>query len=152
MAEVLFILTTVFVAYVVFVVVECEKRKMDEAKQAAKPVASRPVPPVSKEISAKAESAVKPEPVARTAAAAKPAAPKAAASVAAATPDTLKNPETGEVAKVPNNYRFTKRWIKEALVSEGLLDKIYKNTELDEKTAAKVQAALEKLKTIKKYQ
>ncbi len=65
---------------------------------------------------------------------------------------TLKNPETGETAAVPTNYRFAKRWIKEALVKEGLLDKIYNNTDLkDEKNNQKVKEALEKLKQMKKY-
>lgn len=150
MAEVLFILTTVFVAYVVFVVVECEKRKKEEANQKAKPATSKPV------AAGKVESAVKAEPAAK-----KPAppekkpAPAAAkpqpASAAGSLPDTLKNPETGEEVKVPNNYRFTKRWIKEALVAEGLLDKIYKNNELDEEATAKIKAAMDRLKMMDKY-
>jgi hypothetical protein len=64
----------------------------------------------------------------------------------------VKNPLTGEVAKIPNNYRFGKLWIKEALVSEGLLDRVYKNNELDNATNAKVQAALSSLRTMAKYQ
>ncbi|WP_031433914.1 hypothetical protein [Methylomarinum vadi] len=152
MAEVLFILTTVFVAYVVFVVVECEKRKIEEAKQKAKPAASKPA------AAAKAESAVKAESAAKTpapsekkpaSAAAKPQSQPA--SAAGSLPDTLKNPETGEEVKVPNNYRFTKRWIKEALVAEGLLDKIYKNNELDEEATAKIKAAMDQLKMMDKY-
>jgi hypothetical protein len=53
---------------------------------------------------------------------------------AAATQDAgkrgLKDPKTGDIATNYNNYRLTKRWIKEALVAEGLLDKIYKNDAL----------------------
>jgi hypothetical protein len=45
------------------------------------------------------------------------------------TPDDA---STGEEARVAGNYRMVKRWIKEALVEEGLLGKIYKNNELDE--------------------
>ncbi|WP_349432145.1 hypothetical protein Q9L42_004980 [Methylomarinum sp. Ch1-1] len=56
------------------------------------------------------------------------------------------------MAKIPNNYRFTKRWVKEALVNEGLLDKIYKNNELDDATNAKIKTALDKLKAMDKYQ
>ncbi len=64
----------------------------------------------------------------------------------------LKNPDTGETAAVPTNYRFAKRWIKEALVKEGLLDKIYNNTDLkDEKNSQKVKEALDKFKQMKKY-
>ncbi|MEE9396566.1 MAG: hypothetical protein V3V31_06080 [Methylococcales bacterium] len=65
---------------------------------------------------------------------------------------TLSNPKTGDEAPVPNNYRFAKRWIKEALVEEGLLSKIYKNNELDDAANKKVKGALEKLTAIKKYQ
>jgi len=64
----------------------------------------------------------------------------------------LSNPKTGEEAPVPNNYRFAKRWIKEALVEEGLLPKIYKNNELDDAANEKVKGALGKLVAIKKYQ
>ncbi len=64
----------------------------------------------------------------------------------------LKNPETGETAAVPTNYRFAKRWIKEALVKEGLLDKIYNNTDLkDEQNNQKVKEALDRFKQMKKY-
>ncbi|MBS4052168.1 MAG: hypothetical protein KGZ69_13305, partial [Methylomonas sp.] len=90
-------------------------------------------------------------PAKATAAKANKAAPTPKTKAAAAT-DSLKNPKTGEVAKLPGNYAFAKRWIKEALVEEGLLDKIYKNNELDDDTTAKIQAALQELKGLKKYQ
>ena len=64
----------------------------------------------------------------------------------------LKNPATVEVVSNYSNYAFTKRWIKEALVAEGLLDKIYKNNELDADTNAKIQAAINQLRTLSKYQ
>lgn len=64
----------------------------------------------------------------------------------------LRDPVTGESAAVPTNYRFAKRWIKEAMVREGLLDRIYKNTELqDEAIDCKVREALERFKMLKKY-
>ena len=65
--------------------------------------------------------------------------------------DSLRNPETGEVAKIPNNYRFSKRWIKEALVKEGFLDKIYKNNELNGESNAKIKQALAELQAMEKY-
>lgn len=65
--------------------------------------------------------------------------------------NSLRNPITGEIAKIPNNYRFSKRWIKEALVTEELLDKIYKNSELNDEVNTKIKAALETLKTMQKY-
>lgn len=64
----------------------------------------------------------------------------------------LRDPATGESAAVPTNYRFAKRWIKEALVKEGLLDRVYKNTELQEEAIDhKVREALEQFKALKKY-
>jgi len=79
-------------------------------------------------------------------------AKKAAAPAPAAPVDSLKNPKTGEVAKIPASYAFAKRWIKDALVEEGLLDKVYKNNELDDAANAKIQAALQQLKGMSKYQ
>ena len=65
----------------------------------------------------------------------------------------LKHPETGETAAVPTNYRFAKRWIKDALVSEGLLDRRYSNNELNKQEVSKrVKKALEQFKGMEKYQ
>ncbi len=63
----------------------------------------------------------------------------------------LLNPATGETAPVPNNYRFAKRWIKEAMVAEGLLDRVYRNSELEGMVSRKVKDALERFKSIEKY-
>jgi type IV secretory pathway VirB10-like protein len=160
MAELFFILTTVFVAYVIFAVVDCEKRKKEEAKPkaAANPATSvtKPAPAVKTQ---PAPTPVKAKPVAASKAKPKPASKtspakstKTTATPAKATSDSVKNPATGEVAKVASNYRFVKRWIKDALVSEGLLDKVYKNNELDDETLAKIDTALEQLKSMAKYQ
>ena len=71
--------------------------------------------------------------------------PKAAAS-------GFKHPETGETAANPTNYRFAKRWIKDALVSEGLLDRRYSNNELNKPDVSKrVKKALDQFKGIEKY-
>lgn len=67
------------------------------------------------------------------------------------TGDEVKNPKTGEVSKIPNNYRFGKRWIKEALVAEGLLDRVYKNNEVDDAISTKAQDAMVALKNLDKY-
>lgn len=67
------------------------------------------------------------------------------------TSDEVKNPKTGEVSKIPNNYRFGKRWIKEALVAEGLLDKVYKNNEVNDAVSVKAQAAMAALKNMDQY-
>jgi len=72
-------------------------------------------------------------------------------ALAGATVERLCNPVTGETAAVPTNYRFAKKWIKEALVAEGLLDKVYASNELDATANEKVKAALRQLRTLTKY-
>ncbi|NOQ36173.1 MAG: hypothetical protein GQ569_09800 [Methylococcaceae bacterium] len=141
MSEVIFILTTVFVAYVVFSVVSDEKKTVQKNNKAGKPTSA--VTPDVKVEAPKAAASVK-----------ETAALKAEVSAEKVAEDdnSLRNPETGEVAKIPNNYRFSKRWIKEALVKEGLLDKIYKNNELDDDANAKIHQALADLHAIEKYQ
>ena len=145
MAEVLFILTTIFVAYVVYVVVGDQ---MSEIKAMTKKTEAKPAP-----VAAKTQAVVE-KPVTQavtaqeTPATVKTASPQTAA---AATKGGLKNPATGEVSNVPNNYRFAKRWIKEALVKEGLLDKVYKNNELDDKANTKIKRALTKLAKMDAY-
>jgi hypothetical protein len=102
------------------------------AKPPAKPVAEAPEP--------------KPTP-------AKPAAVPVVPVAMEATKltDEFRNPATGEVSPVPANYRFAKKWIKDALVSEKLLDRVYKPNELDDAASKKVKEAIEKLRAIKKY-
>lgn len=190
MTEGLFVLITMFVAYVVYVIVgeedaEAEKNAAEDkgakpvAKKAeTKAVASKPEP--TKATTAKAKPAkkaattakAKPDEKAKPAAkkpaakkaaekkapakkeaAKKPAAAKPAAKKAkpAANKVQLRNPETGEVSTVPNGYRFYKRWIKDVMVKEGLVEKVYKNNELDDAANAKIKTALDKLKAMDKY-
>lgn len=172
MAELFFVVTTVFVAYVVFVVLggkkdTAETDKAEEVKpKAAEPQVQQPekATPAPAAVKAAANPVSTPvveksaaKPARAKSAPAKPAAAKAApAKAKSPTPvtavDSLKNPKTGEVAKVPASYSFAKRWIKDALVEEGLLDKVYKNNELDEATTAKIHGALQQLKAMDKYQ
>jgi hypothetical protein len=63
----------------------------------------------------------------------------------------MKNPKTGEEAKIASNYRMVKRWVKEALVEEGLLPKIYKTSEMDENAKIEVAKALSIIKAMDKY-
>ena len=63
----------------------------------------------------------------------------------------LKNPKTGEITSSYANYRVMKRWIKDALVSEGLLDKIYKNNELTPDIEAKIKNAIIQLEQNETY-
>ena len=142
MSEVLFILTTVFVAYVVYTVVNDQKAP---TKAPAKPI--KPEAPVKAAVAEQAAAPAKPVP-----APAKPAPTSAKPEPAqAVAKGELRNPKTGEVSKVPSNYRFTKRWIKEALVEEGLVEKVYKNNELDGDTEEKIKEALLKLEAMDKY-
>ncbi|MGZ5007091.1 MAG: hypothetical protein ACXWE9_05505 [Methylobacter sp.] len=190
MTEGLFILTTIFVAYVVYAIIDDQKvaakTKAPEAKpeaQAAAVEQPKPQVAVSQEKPAETKTAAPkavapktaaaktaPPPVAakpaatKTKAAAKPAATKAAkttaakpaaAKKAAAAPTTpsagLKDPKTGEVTTTYSNYRFTKRWIKDALVTEGLLEKVYTANELNADTDAKIKQAIAKLEAMDKY-
>ena len=96
------------------------------------------------------------EPLVRSAAATTAPAPEATASAGETAEEeakviTLRNPTTDETCPVPTNYRFAKKWVKEALVAEGLLKKVYKNSELTEAVNPKVKDALEKFKHLDKY-
>jgi len=209
MTEGVFVLTALFVAYVIYVIVNEKKAggestksapaatkaqqqtvvaekpkavakpaaaKKAPAKAAAKPVpaqlaavqeavVAKPVAVVEKTAAAKPVAAVQKPAVAKPAAAQKPKVAKPVASATkqkaaeASAPEAtavkgagLKDPKTGEVATAYGNYRFTKRWIKEALVSEKLVDKVYKNDELNASVDAKIKAGIIKLEGMKKYQ
>jgi hypothetical protein len=101
-------------------------------------------------------STPRPAPKNKKVAAAKPVASVASQPEPASAPQDagkrgLKDPKTGEVATTYSNYRFTKRWIKEALVAEGLLDKVYKNAELNAEIEATIKGAVVKLEALDKY-
>jgi len=134
MTEVLFILTTVFVAYVVYVIVN-----------EPKPTVRKTIQPGPKNTE---QAQNNPETVVESAVAEK----KTEAGKKSPGKGGLKDPKTGEIATSYSNYRFTKRWIKDALVAEGLLDKVYKNNELDAETEGKIKQAVAKLEKIDKYQ
>jgi hypothetical protein len=152
MTEGLFILTVIFVAYVVYQVVNDKKAGTKTVVHEAEPSPSAAAPAPKPQPAAKPEAAPAPKPAAP---APKPAAASAvpAPAPASGTPAKtgLRNPETGELTPAFTNYRFAKRWIKEALVAEGLLDKIYKNNELDAAAEAKIKDAVAKLEAMPKY-
>jgi zona occludens toxin (predicted ATPase) len=147
MTEVLFILIAIIIAYVIYVIVSEQKTtstspvsqaETEKPVAAVKPSIPRSVPK-NEEVAAVKSVALatsKPEPA---------TAPLDAGKRG------LKDPKTGEVATTYSNYRFTKRWIKEALVAEGLLDKVYKNDELNADIGAKIKSAVLKLEAIDKY-
>ena len=154
MTEGLFFITTLFVAYVVYVIFNEKKANPTTSKPAATVAAPAEQKATVEDKSITTE--VKPKP-ATTKTAAKPTTAKKAAPVKAEPePKTikgsgLKDPSTGEVATTYTNYRFTKRWIKEALVAEKLVEKIYKNDELNADIEAKIKAGIIKLESMKKY-
>ncbi|MEQ1545304.1 hypothetical protein [Methyloglobulus sp.] len=175
MTEGLFVLTTLFVAYVIYVIINEKKAGNIATKSTASAtppkqqvsVAEKPAvavikpnpvpaakPAVAKPVAAAKKPAVAAAPKLAPVVASKPvAAPKPAmvAAPEAIKGSGLKDPKTGEVATTYSNYRFTKRWIKEALVEEKLVDKVYKNDELNAGVEAKIKAGLTKLEGMKKY-
>ena len=140
MAEVIFILVTAYVVYVVHSVITCNQREKAEI------AASKSKGSVTAVAGKKA-----PQPVVERKASVKKATPAKAKAKTKVPDGNLRNPETGEVAKIATSYRMCKRWIKEALVSEGLLEKIYKTNELDDAAKVKINKALDKLAKMDKY-
>ena len=195
MTEGLFVLTIIFVAYIVYVTINDNKKSSKSETQKAKDItpivtlkqsipepikaktiataitaaqpAKKPTkPPVTKQtvvepIKAKAPTTVATKTVGKpvVAKATTPSVEKpkqtTIATKAAATQLTekkgLRNPLTGEVTTSYSNYRFTKRWIKDALVVEGLVSKVYSNTELNAAIETTIKSALVKLEAIDKY-
>jgi hypothetical protein len=136
MPRVFGLLTASFIVYLLYQVSRAVTRTDDETGRKAP---------------AALPASATPEPVAAEAVIVSPVVARKAAVVPAEKAVQLRNPVDGEKANVPSNYRFAKKWIKEALVAEGLLDKIYKNSELSDANAVKVKAALEQLGQIEKY-
>ncbi len=143
MAELIFILTAIYVAYVIYRVSDDEPSDSD-----TQPESTTGTETVTASTEANDAPEQKNEQTATAAATEKAETAKQPAPSAS---KQVRNPETGEIAVIPSNYRFTKRWIKEALVSEGLLDKVYKTTELDKEANAKVKQALAEFSMMEKY-
>ncbi len=148
MTELVYLIIAIFVAYVIVGVVSEKKstattstdsqKKPEKPVVAAKPARPRSAPKTKKVADVKSVAAVANQP--------EPATARQDAGKRG-----LKDPKTGEVATAYSNYRFTKRWIKEALVAEKLLDKIYKNDELTADIEVKIKSAVIKLENIDKY-
>ncbi len=161
MEELIFVLLIIFVAYVVYKSGNEKKEapkaeepkkdlETDNAVAEAKPAASvtaKKATPIKPKVIKKATPKVAEIKVATP----KVAEIKVAAPKAVAAKKGLKNPLTGEVATSYANYRFTKRWIKDALVAEGLLDQVYKNADLTEAVEANIKAAITKLEALDNY-
>ncbi len=153
MAEILFILVTVYAVYVVQSVITGNKTKQSEKNSAKKTQAEAKVADnTKKNVSGKEKSVVKKDSVQRAkvkkAVGGKEKTIKKNTKMPAG---SLRDPVTGEEAVIASSYRMLRRWIKEALVKEGLVDKIYKTNELDSATVEKINIAVGKLKKIDKY-
>ncbi len=156
----LYLLITVFIGYIAYalgsLIFKSPSKSKSEAKAATpksdtvkKPETDAGTKAEQKPPAAKPSKPAQPKPAAKAPAAeAKPAAASSSGGEVIA----YRNPETGEEARIPPSYPFAKRWIKDALVKEGLLDKIYKNVDLENDAAKKkVADALEQLKALDKY-
>lgn len=158
MAEILFVLVTIYTVYVVHSAVNKKLAKKTT------PIIAEPKPPKAKQaIKKETKTVAKPKPTVKKQ---KPTSNKTppvkkkvpakktpTAKKKSAVPEgSLRNPETGEVDKIASSYRMLKRWMKEALVEEKLLEKIYKTNEIDDATKEKINNALEKLKKMDNYQ
>ena len=155
MSEVFFILTVIYLAYVVYGIygVANDGEHSTELKADAVRIFKRPgkitvkaeaVAPITQQAS---PEKAKPTKVAST----KPRAKKPSAPKIELRTVLMKNPATGEEAKIAGNYRMVKRWVKEALVEEGLLEKIYKTNEMDDDAKKEVAKALSIIKAMDKY-
>ncbi len=135
MTEIFFVLTIIYASYVIFVAVRNDKKAhvIDDSAPAMWSVTNGVKPLIPE------------KPMAQI------IEPPAAKAAQITTKTGLKNPETGEMATSYANYRFTKRWIKEALVSEGLLEKIYKNNELTPEIEILIKEAISRLENIETY-
>ncbi|TSA41713.1 MAG: hypothetical protein D4R63_02215 [Methylococcaceae bacterium] len=132
MFELLFVLTTIFVASIFYQAVNNQKQEPINTHTTQANLATTVRLPETPILATKS-------PAPKTA---KPGTKK----------ESIKNPLTGEIATIASNYRFTKRWIKEALVTEGLLSKVYKNNELNEETEVLIKTAVLALESLNKYQ
>lgn len=157
MFDLFFPLTLAYLAYVAYdayqAILRAERGEPVLKPQARMTQPAAPARPAAQPVAAPANTApkaAKPAPAKPTPAKAAPVQPTGRADAKLA--DTLRNPATGEVSSVPANYRFAKKWLKDALVSEKLLDRVYKPSELDDAASLKVKEAIDKLRAIKKYQ
>lgn len=160
MIEILFVMSIMFVAYVAHSVYSSSQNNASSPSPTAKPETADPVGQMSAPLAA-AIPPIKPKQPATLVKAkkssptkAKPPvpAPSPALAVQALAKGTVRDPLSGEVASITSNYRFTKRWIKEALVAEGLLDKVYTNKDLNPEAEAVIKAAMAQLASMEKYQ
>ncbi|MCK5888990.1 MAG: hypothetical protein KAG19_03500 [Methylococcales bacterium] len=159
MVEVFFILIILFGIYIILKIdTETKSEKAEPEKSAADSALSKIDVVAVKEEKKVAKPVVAAKKPKATTATKKTATKKVATKKAVTKNlDTmptgyLRDPKTGDEVKISNTYRMLRRWIKEALVSEGLLDKIYNTSELESATITqKVYKAVGNLKKIEQY-
>lgn len=150
MTEILFILVTLYVAYVVRST-SISKKNDNPGKPVTKKKSSAVKKDVVNDSKVKAEKAktiVKKDKVKKPTVVKEKKTQK---NIKMPT-GSLRDPETGEEVKIASSYRMLRRWIKDALVDEGLVEKVYKTNELDAGTINKINKAVDKLKKMDKYQ
>jgi hypothetical protein len=119
-------------------------------KDKAKKVDSTPIKPISSiDIVVEQKPKVTKEVVTQQKMTAKK--PKAPKTIKMPT-GSVRDPKTGDEVKIASSYRMLRRWVKDALVEEGLVDKVYKTSELNTTTQRKINKALNTLKKMDKYQ
>ena len=141
MTEIIYVLLVGYAGYVIYTAMSDESITKKSEKPSA--VAFTAPPPLMPNIESKL--LVKPETISKV------EKTDDQSSKTAIVKKGLKNPKTGEVASSYANYRVMKRWIKEILVSEGLLEKIYKNNELTPDIEAKIKNAIIQLEQNETY-
>jgi len=146
MTELLAVLTAIFVIYALYEVFATVSQSGDGLSQTS-PDNSRGAPQTDPARHPSPPSVATTPPVAQAPASAK----SVITGIEHEKHTNLRNPVTGEISPMPGNYRFAKKWIKEALVEEGLLPKVYKNSELTETLNLKAKEAIEKIKHLEKY-
>ncbi len=168
MIQILFIATTIYVAYVFYSVSKDSKSTTSSTTKTntnattptPKPVVHNIVTPPAPTPVEEIQTAEAVEADTKTDAVVIDSTNESLATAANVETDTethqkvinLRNPLTGEISKANVSYLFTKRWIKEALVTEGLLDKVYSQHELNPELNNKVKQAFATLKTFPQYQ
>lgn len=131
MTEILFVLMVIFVAYVFYVIAGDQITSIKSVVPEKEPVVKKEALPAPLTVTKTLKTA--------------------STKPTVTTKKGLKNPATGEIASSYSQYMFTKRWIKEALVTEGLLEKIYKNNELNPEIEARIKAAIAQLENLPPY-
>jgi hypothetical protein len=147
MSEILFVLTVIFVAYVFYGIAHDSKAIV----KSATPTQDTDIPIVTVLENPSTPPSLPDKKQPKTTKAKLKTPQKTTSSKQSSPKKGLKNPKTGEITTSYTNYIFTKRWIKEALVAEKLLEKVYKNNELNAETELAIKAAIAKLEAMEQY-